>query len=498
VIANAKTIHTKVLAVGDWTPDMPDLGGNGITAQNVIPWQGAYRSFPSLVAQTNALNARCQGAAFGKDTAGNIYNFAGTISKLYQQAPGSSSYVDSTRTVGGAYGVSASDAWEFAQWGNTMIATDGADAPQVVTLGGANFAALAGTPPKARHIGIVRDFVVLGNCDDGTPRPNRVSWSAINNSGDWTIAANTQCDIQDLQGDGGWVQKIVGGEYGLVFQERAVWKMTYIGSPVIFQFDLIERSRGAFASQSVIGWGNMVFFLAEDGFYMILGGAAAVPIGAGKVDTTFLADLRTAYAYRVNAAIDPTNKLVMWAYPGSGSTDGTCNKIIIYNWAAKRWAIVVGLTLEVFLRWAATGYSLESLDSVSTSVDALADSLDSRAWVGGAQNLAAFETDHKAYTFTGTAMDATVDTGEVQLTPGMRSSVLWARPLTDGSAATVTLRTRDRQADTATYGSASTQDSSGVCALRSNARYHSARMATTGAFNFIQGVELDFSSEGER
>jgi hypothetical protein len=43
------------------------------------------------------------------------------------------------------------------------------------------------------------------------------------------------------------VQKVVGGEYGLVFQERAVWKMTYIGSPVIFQFDLIERSRGAFA-----------------------------------------------------------------------------------------------------------------------------------------------------------------------------------------------------------------------------------------------------------
>jgi hypothetical protein len=91
----------------------------------------------------------------------------------------------------------------------------------------------------------------------------------------------------------------------------------------------------------VIGWGNMVFFLADDGFYMILGGSPAIPIGAGKVDTTFLADLRTAYAYRVNAAIDPTNKLVMWAYPGSGSTDGTCNRIMIYNWAVKRWARVV-------------------------------------------------------------------------------------------------------------------------------------------------------------
>jgi hypothetical protein len=126
-----------------------------------------------------------------------------------------------------------------------MIATNGADAPQVVTLGAPTSRHSPDLPPKARHIAVVRDFVVLGNVDDGTARPNRVAWSAINNSADWAVSASTQSDIQDLQGDGGWVQKVVGGEYGLVFQERAVWKMTYIGSPVIFQFDLIERSRGA-------------------------------------------------------------------------------------------------------------------------------------------------------------------------------------------------------------------------------------------------------------
>jgi hypothetical protein len=386
----------------------------------------------------------------------------------------------------------------MTQWGNTVIATNGFDVPQVITLAAANFAALGGTPPKARHIGIVRDFVVLGNTDDGTARPNRVHWSGINNSALWTISASTQCDIQDLQGDGGWVQKVIGGEYGLVFQERAVWKMTYVGSPVIFQFDLVERARGAFCSQSVIGWGAMVFFLAEDGFYMIVGGAPAIPIGAGKVDTTFLTDLRVASASRMNAAIDPVNKLVMWAYPGQGSVDGMCNKIIIYNWAAKRWSNVVGVSLETFMRWAATGYSLDTLDSVSTNLDTLPDSLDSRAWVGGAQSLSAFNTDHKGCTFTGTAMDAIVDTGEVQFTPGMRSSVMWARPLTDGNAASVALRTRNRQADAATLGLASAQDTTGVCALRSNARYHAARTTTTGAFNFIQGVELQFTQEGER
>jgi hypothetical protein len=76
-------------------------------------------------------------------------------------------------------------------------------------------------------------------------------------------------------------------------------------------------------------------------------------------------------------------------------------------------------------------------------------------------------------------MDATVDTGEVQLTPGMRSSVMFARPLTDGNAATVTLRTRNRQADTATTA-APPRRLDGLCALRSNARYHAARTRPPG------------------
>src|SRR6185369_14797002 len=167
------------------------------------------------------------------------------------------------------------------------------------------------------------------------------------------------------------------------------------------QFDLIERNRGAYAPQAVIGGGNMTFFLADDGFYVIVGGLPAIPIGAGKVDRTFVEELKTAFNYRVNTAIDPTNKLVMWAYPGDGSTNGTCNKILIYNWAVKRWSQVTGVSIEAFVRYASTGYSLETLDTVSSSVDALSASLDSRVWTGGAQSMAVFDTAHKLNTISG-------------------------------------------------------------------------------------------------
>lgn len=479
-------------------PDMPDLGNPGITAQNVIPWVDAYKSFPSLVVRSTALTARFQGGTFGRDTSANVYNYAGDATKLYQQGPGSVNYTDSSRLVGGAYATVTEDWWEYAQWGQTIIATNYTDVPQVITLAGANFAALGGTPPRARHVGIVKDFVVFGNVNYGAgPTPNRLYWSAINNSADYTIAAATQCDIQDLQGDGGAIQKVVGGEYGLIFQERAIWKMTYVGSPLVFQFDMIERNRGAFAPQSVIGWGNMVFYLADDGFYVNIGGLS-VPIGAGKVDKTFLNELQTSYAYRINSAIDPTNKLVMWSAPSSGSTNGLCNKIWIYNWAVKRWSVITGLSLEALVRFAATGYSLEGLDAISGSIDALSPSLDSRIWAGGAQSMAAFDTNHKLNTISGAAMAATIDTGEMQLSPGMRSSVMYSRPLTDGNAATVALRTRNRLADSPVYTAASSQDATGICAHRSNARYHAARTSTSGDFNFIQGVELSYTQDGER
>lgn len=477
----------KDVPFAEWTPDQAVLGSDVSDAKNVIPWDRGYKSFPSAVVYSSALNARAQGAYVARDNAGTVYNFAGTASKLYQLSSGTTQ-TDVSTTAG--YSTSADEWWEFTQWGNRVIATNYADAVQQLTLGGSNFTALAGSPPKARHIAVVRDFVVLGNVNGGTATPNRVQWAGINDSDTWTPSAATQADYQDLQGDGGWVQKIVGGEYGLVFQERAVWRMSYVGSPVIFQFDLIERARGAYVPQAVVGWGNTVFFLADDGFYVIQGGSAAVPIGDGKVDKYFLNDLQTQYSYRINAAIDPINKLVMWAYPGSGNSAGTPNKIIIYNWSKQKWSRVETDT-ECLVQYAAISYTLEQLDSFSSSLDALGVSLDSRVWTAGARSLAAYNTDHKLVTFSGTAMDATIDTGEIAFFPGYRGDVTNVIPLVDGVAGSVAVGERNLLTDTVSYGTTVARDSFGNCPLISSAKYQRFRLTTTGAFNFAQGLQVE-------
>lgn len=470
--------------VGEWLPDQPALSNLGATeAKNVIPWNDSYKSFNDLSVASTALNARCQGGYFARDDAGNVFNYAGDATKLYSLD--GMSYSDVSRIAGGAYSTPTDGDWEFTQWGETVISVNGSDVPQVVSLGGAAFTALAGSPPTARHIAVVRDFVVLGNISGS---PNRVQWSAIGDSETWTISSSTLADFQDLQGDGGWVAKIVGGEFGVVFRERDIWRMSFTGSREIFQFDQIEKQRGTFAPQSVINYGSVIFFLADDGFYVTTGSGPSLPIGDGKVDRHVLGGLDTNVFYRISSAVDPTNKLVMWAVPFAGHSNGNPNRIFIYNWVNKRWAYAE-VDLEVFARFASQGYTLEDLDAVSSSIETLSPSLDSRVWTGGLMTLAGFNTSHKIATFTGSVLNATVETGEVQHYPGFRSNVNEVRPLVSGNAATIAVGSRDLQSAAHSFGSAVAQNASGTCPVRSNARYHRYRISTTGDFDFIQGVQ---------
>lgn len=478
------------LLVGEWTPDLPSLAGSCNTATGVIPQAKSYKSFPRPVVYSNALTARAQGFISARDAAANVYNYAGDATKLYTLV--NQTWTDASRLAGGAYAVATEDFWEFASWGNTVIATNIATVAQEITLGAANFAVLAGSPPQAKHIAIVRDFVVLGHLATFT---QRVEWSAINNSQSWAVSGATQADYQDLVGNGGWVQRIIGGEYGVVFQEKAIWRMSYIGSPVIFQFDQVDRQRGTPVPMSVVSYGNVTFFLADDGFYYF-NGSASIPIGNAKVDKTFLSEVDFSFLYRVNAAIDPVNKIVCWAYPTT-SSGGVCSSILVYAWADNRWSKLV-LDSELLALSTAQGYTLDSLDTVTTNLDALTPSLDSRAWTGGKINFGGFDTAHQLNTFTGTAMAAIVDVGETQHIPYNRTYVNAARPLVEGGTASVTIGSRNLQSDSVTFGSAIPQDLTGTCPQRSNARYHRYRIIPDADFTHIGGVQAEFTPEGDR
>lgn len=368
--------------------------------------------------------------------------------------------------------------WTFAQFGQTLIGANGLDKLQAWTVGSSTvFADLAAAAPTAQFVTTVRDFVVTGKTSSFA---NRVQWSDINDSTDWTAGATSQSDYQDIP-DGGEVRGITGGEFGIVLMERAVVRMTYVGAPLFFQFDTLTRSLGCYEPRSVIQYGASTFFLSDDGFYMC-DGQQVRPIGNEKVDRWFFSVLDPAKLAEMSAACDPINKTVTWCFTDIFNT----KKLIIYNWILDRWTHA-DTTADYISTIATSSTDLESLALLYPSIDTVPASLDSRIWSGGKLLLGGVDNS-KIVSFGGSNLTATITTGDLS-SEGLESIVTLARPLIESGSATVSIASRKRLDANISYGTAVSADADNRVSLRSRGKFHRLSVVPTG--NWSSAVAMD-------
>jgi hypothetical protein len=388
--------------------------------------------------------------------------------------------------------------WRFAQFGTLAIAVNGVDAPQKFDLiTGTNWAALGGTPPVGTYITTVKDFLLMGKIGS---TPQRVQWSGLNNCEIWGSIAANQADFQDLP-DGGNVTGLVGGEYGLIFQETAVRRMTYEGAPIIFRIDKIANDIGASVPGSVASLIDMAFFLHKSGFYMVQGGQTITPIGRGKVDRTFWAEFDETNLFRCSAAIDPVRSLYIFAYPANGS-GGTPNRLLIYNWRTEKWSHAAVTCEIVFGGVSQQSYTLEQLDAFNggSTIDNLPYSLDSSFWSGPLSLLLyAFDTSHKSGSFSGSTLEATAETAEFNPGKGTRSVIRSCRPLIDGYSPMIKVGSRETQQGLTNYGTEVGLTGAGLAPVYQSGRYFRvrARMPAGSTWSNMQGIDdLDVRPAG--
>lgn len=492
---------------GEWLPDQADLGNGTTIAKNVLvsgfnPKTGAatYKQFLSFSNTISALAERVRGAIAVKATGGGAYVYAGTGTKLYEIGAGATSFTDRSGTT---YNCPEDERWSFARYGESVFAANINNAIQAKTIGASsNFADLAAAAPKARHLAVFNNFLMLANLViSSTAYPNALRWSAIDAPDSYpTVGSDAaiavQSDLRELP-EGGAINGIVGSELGgTVVCETKIYRGPYVGAPLFFDFQPVEENRGSRYPGSIIGDGTLTFYLNADGFWMF-NGSVSVPIGAKKVDKWFLADLDAVHVPRICAAIDPVNKVVMWAYPGSGNSGGNPTKIIVYHWDIGCWSYIE-TTLEWLLSGMSLGYTLDSLDALGYTLETMPYSFDSSVWQGGILTLTGFDTSHRMGFFTGSALAAQITTGEQQLSTGQRSLVSAVTPLVSsvGTSVSVTPITRARQQDSTTTGTASTSNAVGECPMLSDSRYHRFQVDIVGGFGHAQGVDPTFTGSG--
>lgn len=470
------------IILGEWLPDQPGVTGAVTDAKNCYPVANGYAPFRSEADYSDAAGADLLITFAGK-FAGATSLFAASATQIYKFDSNDASLDAATTT-----GYTAVEGWDVTQFGSKIILANGQDKLQSWELNSSTyFADLDAAAPTAKFVTVVKDFVVAANVPGGDE--NKVLWSDINDETDWTPGAASQSDYQVMP-DGGDITGLAGGEYGIVFLERAIYRMSYAGSPFFFQFDAISRSLGCISNGSIAQYGGLTYFLADDGFY-VCDGQTTKAIGSEKVNRWFFSNaIPSEIQTGMSATIDPINKLVIWRFSGTFG-----NKyLLIYSIDLGRFSYAT--TTATSVAYVLTPSStLEQVDNYSASIDALTIPLDSRVFAGG-QLLFAGVSGQKIITFSGQPKTAEIVTGDINVG---RSTITLAKPIVDGGSAEVAVASRDNLYEQVEFGVSVAADAENRISLRSNGEYHRLKLIPTGD-NWVTavGLEVEVVKQGNR
>ena len=474
---------TTRLQFTEWLPDQPANAGSLIDAKNVFPVSVGYSPFPNSVDFSGAASENLNSvyaAKFGSE----VVIFAGGASKLFKFNAATEALED--KSLAGGY--TGTSTWNFALFGAEVLATNHTAKVQRWTIGSSTaFADLAAAAPIAKFVTVVRDFVVCANIGSTA---NKVQWSDINDATDWVSGTTSQSDFQ-IMPDGGNITGITGGEFGIVFLEKAIARMSYTGSPLFFQFDTISRGLGCIAGGSIAQYGGLSFFLSDDGFYQT-DGQSVTGIGNEKVDNYFFNDVSLVDIDSMSSSADPKRKIVVWNYANNSGG----RSIIIYNWQLGKWSRA-DTTSTVVGDIATSGTTLEALTSTLgySDIDTMPASLDARLWVGG-KFLFAGALNDKIATFTGSDYNSELITTDMEV--GYNSVITLARPQVDNGSANVSIASRRELDDAVVFGPESITSSEGRADLRSAGRYHRLSVKPTGNWTTAMAVDVDIKPQGNR
>jgi len=472
----------------EWLPDLPELNNPGLLeALNVLPLNGAYASYAPLSGSgtANAFSGTACGAFMSRWGTGTaVYASVDAVSTNRLLKHNGSSWITSSaaRSPLGTLHTS------FEQYGNLILATDGANGLSAVTVSSATTFNAVSVGASPQFVGVIGQFVVVGNFPNtDTSNSASIRWSAIDNPLSFPVpnsatAIATQAGENFFQPERGPVTGISGGDqFGLVFQQGAVNRLTYVGGSVVFQIDPVDEQRGAYFPNSIVRVSSLTYFMAKSGFF-VTDGVTIKELSRDKISSAFISEVVFTNPHRVCGAYDGKRNLIYWSYAISGASNQMQNRMIIYEPASDRFTRANDSVSSIFTsREGSMGGLIDTFDGPPMGIMS-----------GGTLG-----------SFSGTPGTAIFTTGETEPNPGGFADLQGIKPLVDVTvnAVTAAMGTRNDRKSAVTFTSESTANSrSGFCNFRDKggvaSRYHRARLTVAGTFNAAQGLEYEAAPSG--
>lgn len=467
------------MILGPLAPDKAKSGNPDIltVASGVYPLEDGYRPAGQFVALYDPLPSAPRGGASFTSPQGLSYLIAGDATSLYR------AYSGGWEAISTGYSLLEENRWRFAQFGGLAIATNGTDPMQKIDLATGAVSPLGGTPPKFETLAVVKDFLV-GGVRNGNIM--HMGWSGINDA-EWWTTGQRQADRQILP-TGGRINGILSGEYGVILQRDRICRMDYVGGSVIFSINEVSSNIGCVSVHSVAQWGELGFFLSDEGWMQIVGGQEPFPIGREWIDREFASNYDVSDWPSMSTAIDPVEGHLVITMP---------DKQYRYSWIFKRWttlpiasAIVFsGVTKAVSIDEDYPPDMPEDTDIDGTGLP----TLDDPVFRGGDPRLYVFNDDFEIGTFSGTPQAATFTGTDLELFRGRRACLRFARPDCDAtSGLTLSFLARQRLGDAGSTITAYSIVTSGDMPCRVSGRFLRPTLAIAAGTTWTYAKGVDF------
>lgn len=265
--------------------------------------------------------------------------YFGTLSGLFRSVAGSAPI-----PVGTGYtmqefehATSYASHWQFVNWGEWMLVSNGRE-PVQVRKGSGDFTTLledgATAVPflYAKLMAKLGPHLVVANTSNAQ---NEIRWCSDDNIEKWTVLdSNTAGDFIVRDADSGLMAMKPLGAVLALYTREAMWVMTYIGAPFVFGVTQALDGVGAFGPCAVAsvgkynyGWGPMGIWQTDGTSFTLIDSAIREYIAE---------TLEVRQASQIVAFHDEVRRRVVFSFPSAQNTGNS--KTICYDYSSNTWS----------------------------------------------------------------------------------------------------------------------------------------------------------------
>ena len=260
----------------------------------------------------------------------------GALNKLYRF---NGSTVTNVTKTSEATNYSNSERWQSAQLGTAMMMNNGVEAPQYMLPSSTRFADLPSWPSglTTSCLKPFNSFLVMTGYEQGSSqRPYTVRWSdeydpsSIPGSYDITSTTNLSGETTLGGSNGALVDQLTLRNSNIIYAERGVFAMDFIGFPLVFSFRELFSDDGILNRGAVAPIPNGHVVVGQNDIYLH-DGSQKRSIVDNKVRRTFFNDLADTRSVFCQTVPDATEIYICYADQDAADSQ-SANRALVYNW----------------------------------------------------------------------------------------------------------------------------------------------------------------------